>query len=102
MLTASSMDAASVANVLARPAEIAAISASTCERASVRFYQPELDVLRFFAFFAVFFFHTALYTPEFFAQHHLPYFLGVLANSIAKAGAYGVDLFFVLSAYLIT
>src|ERR1700730_7785030 len=54
MLTASSMDAdaVSVVNVLGRPAEIAAISASTCERASVRFYQPELDVLGFFAFFA--------------------------------------------------
>lgn len=69
---------------------------------SNRFYRPELDVLRFFAFFGVFFFHTALYGPEFFAKHHLPGFLAVFENSLAKAGEYGVDLFFLLSAYLVT
>ena len=69
---------------------------------SNRFYRPELDVLRFFAFFGVFFFHTALYGPEFFAKHHLPNFLAVFESSLAKAGEYGVDLFFLLSAYLVT
>jgi peptidoglycan/LPS O-acetylase OafA/YrhL len=83
-------------------AAIATTLPRTSEHASIRFYRPELDVLRFFAFFGVFFFHVALYPPDFFAEHHLPRFLGVLENSFAKAGAYGVDLFFVLSAYLIT
>jgi peptidoglycan/LPS O-acetylase OafA/YrhL len=69
---------------------------------TARFYRPELDTLRFFAFFGVFLHHTAAYAPEFFAKHHIPASLGFLENAAAKAGAYGVDLFFVLSAYLIT
>ena len=61
-----------------------------------RFYLPELDVLRFFAFFAVFLFH--LPTPlelNFFDSQ------GVL-GAVGRAGAFGVDLFFSLSGYLIT
>jgi peptidoglycan/LPS O-acetylase OafA/YrhL len=56
-----------------------------------RFYRPELDVLRFFAFFAVFVHHWIRFYNE-------PGVLGVVGN----AGAFGVDLFFTLSGYLIT
>ncbi len=56
-----------------------------------RFYFPELDVLRFFAFFAVFIHHWIRFYNE-------PGVLGVIGN----AGAFGVDLFFTLSGYLIT
>ncbi len=56
-----------------------------------RFYFPELDVLRFFAFFAVFVHHWIGFYNE-------PGILGV----VGKAGAFGVDLFFTLSGYLIT
>ena len=69
---------------------------------AARFYRPELDVLRFFAFFSVFFYHIAMFPAAFFAKHHLPASLGVFENSVAEAGAFGVDLFFALSAYLIT
>jgi peptidoglycan/LPS O-acetylase OafA/YrhL len=63
------------------------------------FYRPELDALRFFAFLGVFFFHalpkdTAAYDS---AGRLAPWFGGVV-----KSGAFGVDLFFALSAYLIT
>ena len=64
------------------------------ERAG-RFYLPELDVLRFFAVLGVFVYHAlpCNVTP---CQSHLwPY-------SLLNAGAFGVDLFFTLSGYLIT
>jgi|SRR5581483_5135370 len=67
-----------------------------------RFYSPELDVLRFFAFFGVFVFHAAPRTMDFYAAAGIPAWLSKLLISTFGAGAYGVDLFFALSAYLIT
>jgi len=57
--------------------------------ARVPLHRPELDVLRFGAFLLVF------------VHHALPHSGWMLAG-IARAGALGVDLFFTLSAYLIT
>lgn len=55
-----------------------------------RFYFPELDGLRFLAFILVF-------------AHHNPFFLTVPSLVFLKAyGWLGVDLFFVLSAFLFT
>jgi len=65
------------------------------ERKPSRFYRPELDALRFFAFLCVF-------------QHHVDFTLGLdrifpaRVRELQEAGAYGVCLFFLLSAYLIT
>jgi peptidoglycan/LPS O-acetylase OafA/YrhL len=68
--------------------------------AGSRFYRPELDVLRFFAFLMVFFSHvwppraTAIVTR-----------LGVppsVIRGFINAGALGVFVFFMLSSYLIT
>jgi peptidoglycan/LPS O-acetylase OafA/YrhL len=69
---------------------------------AARFYAPELDVLRFFAFFGVFAFHAAPRSMEFYQIAGLPAWLSRLLVSTFGAGAYGVDLFFALSAYLIT
>jgi peptidoglycan/LPS O-acetylase OafA/YrhL len=61
------------------------VAAAIAEPAvTVRFYRPELDASRFFAFFGV-------------LVHHGPAF-----PSIARAGGFGLSLFFLLSAYLIT
>jgi peptidoglycan/LPS O-acetylase OafA/YrhL len=62
------------------------------------FYRPELDCLRFFAFLGVFVHHTIPKEPSFFKAHGLP----VVLSNFSYAGAFGVDLFFCLSAYLIT
>lgn len=55
-----------------------------------RIYFPELDGLRFFAFILVFIHHNSLFS-------HIPYLLVLRTN-----GWIGVDLFFVLSAFLFT
>jgi peptidoglycan/LPS O-acetylase OafA/YrhL len=68
-----------------------------------RFYRPELDTLRFFAFLGVFVFHVIPHEPSFYLQHHF-LFPAVVpwVCAVSGAGAFGVDLFFALSAYLIT
>jgi peptidoglycan/LPS O-acetylase OafA/YrhL len=65
------------------------------------FYKPELDALRFFAFLAVLIHHTWPWTASGYPVTLQPSLSGVLAAA-ARAGGYGVDLFFCLSAYLIT
>jgi peptidoglycan/LPS O-acetylase OafA/YrhL len=77
-------------------------SAATSPARAERFYRPELDALRFFAFLGVFIFHAAPRTMEFYDAAGYPHWLSSLLISIFGAGAYGVDLFFALSAYLIT
>jgi peptidoglycan/LPS O-acetylase OafA/YrhL len=53
------------------------------------FYHPELDALRFFAAASVFLLHAFLKSAG-------------LLFLVTGSGAYGVDLFFVLSSFLIT
>ena len=63
--------------------------------AATRYYKPELDVLRLFAFLFVFFNHRLQMAPinptENYWGHHL-----------SLVGVFGVPLFFFLSAFLIT
>jgi peptidoglycan/LPS O-acetylase OafA/YrhL len=75
-------------------------SAGVTNPAQQRFYQPELDGLRFYAFLGVFVCHTLPYEPAFYRGLHMP--LPWLWGAISKSGAAGVDLFFALSAFLIT
>ncbi len=68
---------------------------------SYKIYFPNLDALRFFSFFAIFIAHmVSVLTPDF-AGHTLllaiiPYF------QLDAIGLVGINLFFVLSAFLIT
>jgi peptidoglycan/LPS O-acetylase OafA/YrhL len=66
-----------------------------------RFYRPELDVLRFFAFLSVFLYHGL---PGFALTRHTGWMarLALYETQVKDTGAFGVCLFFLLSAYLIT
>ena len=64
-------------------------------KAGKRYYRPELDALRFFAFLAVFAFHRMDYVPTDPGKD-------VWAYRIGTVGAFGVPVFFLLSAFLIT
>lgn len=64
-----------------------------------RFYLPALDGLRFVAFLAVFVAHAG---PKGLSRVSWLGPLGPALDVVTSAGLFGVDLFFVLSAYLIT
>ena len=66
------------------------------------FYHPELDILRFFAFFAVFLHHALPRQASFYIDAGVPAAVTQWVLTTKKAGAFGVDLFFFLSAFLIT
>ena len=72
------------------------------EASQPRYYRPELDILRFTAFFMVFLSHVVPGDETFFAEAGMPSALARLIIFAAAGGAFGVDLFFVLSAFLIT
>jgi peptidoglycan/LPS O-acetylase OafA/YrhL len=65
-----------------------------------RFYQPELDGLRFYAFLGVFVCHALPIEETSYRGLHVP--LPWLWGLIIQSGSAGVDLFFALSAFLIT
>ena len=69
---------------------------------TARFYHPELDVLRFFAFLMVFCHHALPHDPMFWTSIGLPAFLAQFIAGVGATGAFGVSVFFVLSSYLIT
>jgi peptidoglycan/LPS O-acetylase OafA/YrhL len=67
-----------------------------------RFYLPELDLVRLVAFLLVFSSHVVPGDAEFYRAAHIPTALGTVIVAAAAGGAFGVDLFFALSSFLIT
>jgi peptidoglycan/LPS O-acetylase OafA/YrhL len=97
----SHLPVSSVAVSLASVPGAIATRSSGQKLAGSRFYRPELDILRFSAFIAVFLHHAL---PGFELSHHqtpVALFLR-FEMSLKEAGAFGVCLFLLLSAYLIT
>jgi len=66
------------------------------------FYRPELDILRLFAFLAVFISHSVPVDQKYLTRHNFPRWLADWIAAVSISGRYGVVLFFLLSAYLIT
>src|SRR5258708_2434087 len=81
---------------------ITGITTSSASKTRDSFYHPEIDSLRFGAFFLVYLHHALPLTTH----TYLKFGLGEnFANGVVgflNGGAYGVDVFFALSSYLIT
>ena len=67
-----------------------------------RFYHPELDVLRFLAFFLIFLHHSMPHVPDFYTKLGVAPILASALAALGATGAMGVQLFFLLSSYLVT
>jgi peptidoglycan/LPS O-acetylase OafA/YrhL len=67
-----------------------------------RFNHPELDLLRCFAFVLIFFHHSLPHDPAFYGNMHISFTLARVLAAIGFVGCLGVQLFFLLSAYLVT
>jgi peptidoglycan/LPS O-acetylase OafA/YrhL len=92
-----------LAEVIGTPTATADVTAALANgaRTARRFHLPELDVVRFIAFFLVFLYHVFQHGPESYERyfgHTASRFFAGLANAFGL----GLCLFFFLSAYLIS
>ena len=69
---------------------------------SKRFYFPELDAIRIFLFFGVWAYHAVPLQDHYYVEHHIPQVLASLIATAIKACMCSLDVFFILSAFLIT
>ena len=67
-----------------------------------RFYYPELDAVRVFLFIGVWSYHALPRDEGYYTAQHIPAFLAWFISGIIRAGMCSLDVFFILSAFLIT
>jgi peptidoglycan/LPS O-acetylase OafA/YrhL len=67
-----------------------------------RFYHPELEPLRFVAFLLIFLHHSLPHEADFYSRFGFGPALSLAVSTLAIAGCFGVQLFLLLSAYLVT
>ena len=88
----------------AAPTEVTAVT-SVCTpppKLKERFYYPELDAVRFFLFCGVWSYHVLPTQTSSYSTKYIPPALASFFTSIIKAGMCSLDVFFILSAFLIT
>ncbi len=69
---------------------------------SERFYFPELDAIRVFLFLGVWAYHALPLQDHYYVEHRIPPVLASLITTALKACMCSLDVFFILSAFLIT
>ncbi len=67
-----------------------------------RFYYPELDSIRFFLFCCVWGRHVLPTNLTSYSAHHVPMWLTTAATSVINAMMCSLDVFFIISGFLIT
>ncbi len=82
--------------------DAAAIPATVSPKGLQRFYYPELDSIRIFLFLAVWSYHVLPKQESLYSVRHISPALASLIVSVIKAGMCSLDVFFILSAFLIT
>lgn len=67
-----------------------------------RFYHPELDSIRLLLFVGVWVYHAVPRYESYYIARHIPAVCASLITDTIRAGSCSLDVFFVLSAFLIT
>ncbi len=83
-------------------AQRSAWSAPRSAALAERFYFPELDAIRIFLFFGVWSYHALPRENSFFIEHRFSLALSSFITTAIKACMCSLDVFFILSAFLIT
>jgi len=67
-----------------------------------RFYHPELDAIRIFLFVGVWSYHALPREESYYIARHVPVAFASFISGTIRAGMCSLDVFFILSAFLIT
>jgi len=76
--------------------------ASSKSRSQQRFYYPELDAIRLFLFIGVWSYHALPREDGYYIARHVPLAVASLITGVIRGGMCSLDVFFILSAFLIT